>query len=82
MPIMKVQIDSGRIGAGDHEARSCPCDRMGPGPSSQAVLGEAPMARKDKGGKSSKKAASRSLKEKRQAKRDKKATKPNTREPL
>ena len=40
------------------------------------------MAKKDKGGKSSKKAASRSLKEKRQAKRDKKAAKPNTREPL
>jgi hypothetical protein len=51
-------------------------------PSSEAVLGEAPMARKDKGGKSSKKAASKSLKEKRQAKRDKKAAKANTRKPL
>ena len=35
------------------------------------------MARKDKGGKNSKTAASRSLKEKRQAKRDKKAAKAN-----
>ncbi len=40
------------------------------------------MARKDKGGKSTKKAASKSLKEKRQAKKDKKGTKANTREPL
>jgi hypothetical protein len=40
------------------------------------------MARKDKGGKSSKKVASRSLKEKRRAKKDKKATKANTRTPL
>ena len=40
------------------------------------------MARKDKGGKNTKKAASRSPKEKRQAKRDKKAGKANTREPL
>ena len=40
------------------------------------------MARKDKGGRSTKKVASRSLKEKRQAKRDKKAAKPNAREPL
>ena len=48
----------------------------------QAVREEAPMARKDKGGKSSKKAASRSLKEKRQAKKDKKTAKANEREPL
>ena len=34
---------------------------------------ETPMANKDKGGKSTKKAASRSLKEKRQAKKAKKA---------
>ncbi len=40
------------------------------------------MANKDKGGKSSKKAASRSLKEKRQAKHDKRAAKANTRKPL
>ena len=40
------------------------------------------MARKDKGGKSSKKAPSRSLKEKRQAKKDKKGAKANAREPL
>lgn len=40
------------------------------------------MARKDKGGKSSKKTASSSLKEKRQAKKDKKATKFNERKPL
>jgi hypothetical protein len=40
------------------------------------------MARKDKGGRSSKKAASRSLKEKRQAKKDKKAATANTRQPL
>ena len=32
------------------------------------------MARKDKGGKSSKKAASKSLKEKRQAKKDKRGS--------
>ena len=41
-----------------------------------------PMARKDKGGKSSKKAASRSLKEKRQAKKAKKGAKANARKPL
>ncbi len=40
------------------------------------------MANKDKGGRSSKKVATRSLKEKRQAKKDKKSTKANTREPL
>ncbi len=40
------------------------------------------MARKDKGGKSTKKAASRSLKEKRQAKKDKKAANTNERNPL
>ncbi len=40
------------------------------------------MARKDKGGRSSKKAASRSLKEKRQAKKGKKAAKANTGQPL
>ena len=40
------------------------------------------MARKDKGGKSSKKAATRSLKEKRQAKHDKKAAKANSQRPL
>ena len=40
------------------------------------------MARKDKAGRSSKKAAVRSLKEKRQAKRDKKAAKANARKPL
>ena len=40
------------------------------------------MARKDKGGRSSKKAASKNLKEKRQAKKDKKDAKANTREPL
>jgi hypothetical protein len=43
---------------------------------------EVPMARKDKGGKSSKKAASRTLKEKRQAKKDKKEATANTRKPL
>ena len=48
----------------------------------QAVREEAPMARKDKGGKSSKKAASRSLKEKRQAKKAKKGAKANARKPL
>ena len=37
--------------------------------------GEAPMANKDKGGRSTKKAASRSLKEKRQAKKAKKSSK-------
>ena len=51
-------------------------------PSWQAVREEAPMANKDKGGRSSKKAATRSLKEKRQAKKDKKAAKANTRKPL
>ena len=40
------------------------------------------MARKDKGGRSSKKVAARTLKEKRQAKRDKKAAKADTRKPL
>ncbi len=40
------------------------------------------MARKDKGGKGSKKTAARSLKEKRQAKRDKKAAKDETWKPL
>ena len=40
------------------------------------------MARKDKGGRSSKKAASRNLKEKRQAKKDKKAAKANEWKPL
>ena len=40
------------------------------------------MANQDKGGRSSKKAATRSLKEKRQAKQDKKAAKANTRKPL
>ena len=63
-------------------ARTCLGDTMGNGPSSQAVLGEAPMARKDKGGKSSKKAASKSLKEKRQAKKDKKDAKANERKPM
>ena len=43
---------------------------------------EAPMAKKDKGGRSSKTAASRSPKEKRQAKKDKKAAKTDTRHPL
>ena len=42
---------------------------------------EALMARKDKGGKSSKKAATRSLKEKRQAKKAKKPTS-GARDPL
>ena len=51
-------------------------------PSLQAVREEAPMANKDKGGKSSKKAASKSLKEKRQAKHDKRAAKANTRKPI
>ena len=40
------------------------------------------MAKKDKGGKSSKKTASGNLKEKRQSKKDKKATKANERKPL
>jgi len=40
------------------------------------------MANKDKGGRSSKKAASRTLKEKRQAKKDKKSTQANARKPL
>ncbi len=40
------------------------------------------MAKKDKGGRSSKTAASRSPKEKRQAKKDKKAAKTDTRHPL
>ena len=40
------------------------------------------MAKKDKGGRSSQKAASRNLKEKRQAKKDKKATKADERKPL
>ena len=52
------------------------------GPSFQAVREETPMANKDKGGKSSKKAASKSLKEKRQAKHDKREAKANTRKPL
>ena len=43
---------------------------------------EALMARKDKGGRSTKKVAAKSLKEKRQAKRDKKADKANTRKPM
>lgn len=51
-------------------------------PSSQAVREEAPMARKDKGGRSSKKTASRNLKEKRKVKKDKKAAKANERRPL
>jgi hypothetical protein len=40
------------------------------------------MARKDKGGRSTKKVAAKSLKEKRQAKRDKKAGETGTRKPL
>lgn len=52
------------------------------GSSFQAVREEAPVANKDKGGKSSKKAASKSLKEKRQAKHDKRDAKTNTRKPL
>ena len=52
------------------------------GPSLQAVREEASMANKDKGGKSSKKVASKSLKEKRQAKQDKREAKANTRKPL
>jgi hypothetical protein len=48
----------------------------------QAVLEEALMANKDKGGKSSKTAASKSLKEKRRAKQEKRDAKANTREPL
>ncbi len=40
------------------------------------------MARKDKAGRASKKVAARSLKEKRQAKREKKAAKGNARKPL
>jgi hypothetical protein len=40
------------------------------------------MANKDKGGRSSKKAATRSLKEKRQAKKDKKMGQATTRKPL
>jgi hypothetical protein len=43
---------------------------------------EATMARKDKGGRSSKKVAAKSLKEKRQAKRDKKAAQADTRKPM
>ena len=52
------------------------------GPSLRSVREEALMANKDKGGKSSKKAASKSLKEKRQAKHDKREAKANTRKPL
>ncbi len=40
------------------------------------------MARKDKGGRGAKKAPSRNRKEKRQAKKEKKAAKDNTRKPL
>ena len=40
------------------------------------------MARKDKGGRSTKKVAAKSLKEKRQVKRDKKAAKAGTPKPL
>ena len=43
---------------------------------------ETDMANKDKGGRSSKKVATRSLKEKRQAKRAKKAAKANEHKPL
>ncbi len=50
--------------------------------SSQPAREETPMARKDKGGRSSKKAASKSLKEKRQAKKVKKAAKANQHKPL
>lgn len=41
--------------------------------SSETIQEETPMANKDKGGRSTKKVASRSLKEKRQAKKAKKA---------
>jgi hypothetical protein len=40
------------------------------------------MANKDKGARATKKVASKNLKEKRQAKRDKKAAKTSTRKPL
>ncbi len=43
---------------------------------------EADMANKDKGGRSSKKVATRSLKEKRQAKKAKRAAKSNEHKPL
>ncbi len=44
-------------------------------PVTKAAGEEAPMASKNKGGKNTKQAASRTLKEKRQAKQDKKAAK-------
>ena len=50
--------------------------------SSHAAREEAEMANKDKGGRSSKKVASKSLKEKRAAKKVKKAAKANEHKPL
>ncbi len=53
------------------------CDMMGSAAIAADDLGDATVANKDKGGKSGKKAASKNLKEKRQAKKDKRASNAN-----
>ncbi|GMQ97584.1 MAG: hypothetical protein BMS9Abin17_0083 [Acidimicrobiia bacterium] len=72
-----------RADAGDPWGHAMPkYDMMGSKLIAADQVGDATVANKDKGGKSSKKAASKSLKEKRQAKKDKRAGNSNKPTPM
>ncbi len=82
-PTSVVRLEEKFAAFSDHWAQAIRiCDMMRPAAFTAGQGGDATVANKDKGGRSGKKAASKSLKEKRQAKKDKRAGNANKPTPL